>query len=117
MKQLLGLAVLVFFFTLPAHAQSGGSIAGGSLFGSSFHTLPSYPPARLISTGISGTDEDFVPSAFVAYEQAIAEGRAAITAEAKTVAKAASENKSAPKPRAKFAMVQDGEGNVMILSR
>jgi hypothetical protein len=117
MKRFLGLAALVFFFTLPAHAQLGGAISGGSLFGSSFHTLPSYPSAKFVSTGVSGTEADFVPSAFVTYDQAIAQGKAAIKAETKSVARAASENSSAIKPRAKFAMVQDGEGNVVIVSR
>jgi hypothetical protein len=117
MKRLLGLAVLALCLGVPAHAQIGGSVGGGSLTGSNFRALPNYPPTKFAVTGISGTTGDFIPSAFVAYDQAIAEGKAAVTAKTESVAKVAADNSSTQKPRAKFAMVQDANGNAILVSR
>ncbi len=126
MKRFLGLAVLALGFALPAHAQlSGGSVGSGtSLSGSgglngavSCHTLPSYPPANLAMIVISGTANSFIPSGFVSYEQAVAEGRAALSAKARSLAEAAEENSNSQKARAKFALVQDAKGEAVIVSR
>jgi hypothetical protein len=124
MKRLLGLVVLALGLALPAHAQFlGGSIGGGSSLnnaggssGGGFHASMSQP-TRFATTGVSGTEADFIPSAFVSYDQAIAVGKAALAEKAKTVVNAAAENSDRQKPRAKLAMVQDANGNVILVSR
>lgn len=124
MKRFLLLGVFTLGLALPAHAQfggqsvgSGGSLSsGGGINGGGSH-LASVPPAQFATTGVSGNEAEFIPSAFLAYDQAIAAGEKALAAKSKSVAKVASENSAAQKPRAKFAMVQDCNGNPIIVSR
>jgi hypothetical protein len=118
MKRFLCLAVLALGLALPARAQFGGqSVGSGSSLnsGSVSHSLPSVSPTQFATNGFSGTESDFVPTAFVAYDQAIAAGNVALAAKAKSVAKAAAENNSAQKTPAKFAMMQDANGDAIIV--
>jgi hypothetical protein len=98
MKRLLGLAILALGLAVPAHAQfagnsvgaagsigSGGGLNGG---GSSSHMI-SYPRAVFATAIVSGTDIDFKPSAFVSYDVAVAEGRAALAFRERSVVEVA----------------------------
>lgn len=115
MKRILGVAVLILWFAVRAHAQSiGGSIGGGGGLGhASFHTLPSAPRAHFKVLVMRG-GPDFEPSSFAPYEQALAQGRAALAAEAKTLAEIARENSSVPKPRARLVILQDDQGRAIL---
>jgi hypothetical protein len=62
----------------------------------------------------SGTPADFVPSVFVTYDRAMAQGRAALAAGNKSVAEVAAENKTVSRMKARFALVQDGSGKAVI---
>lgn len=138
MKRVLGVMVLILGFSIPAHAQasrgtvpaSGGSggmtTGGGGGFGGSgsgdsggmsgvnFHTLPSIPPANLPSVEVSGTKADFVPSTFLPFDQAVAEGQAVLDAQHKSVAQAAAENSRANRAKAKAAIIENGAGDAVI---
>ncbi|MGA2509591.1 MAG: hypothetical protein ABSG27_05125 [Candidatus Acidiferrales bacterium] len=124
MKKILGLAVLALGLAVPAHAQFlGASVGSGSNVGSGggvgsvvFHVLPSVPPAHFAIVYVTGTDS-FTPSAFVAYDQAVAEGIAALNLKEKSVAEVAAENSVAHAPRAKLAFVQNSAGDAVIVSR
>ncbi len=124
MKKILGLAVLALGLAVPAHAQflgntvgSGGNVGGvGGLSGVAFRALPSVPPAHFAIVYVTGTDS-FTPSAFVAYDQAVAEGIAALNLKEKSVAEVAAENNAAHAPRAKLAFVQNSAGDAVIVSR
>jgi hypothetical protein len=124
MKRFLVLAGFVLILTFPAHAQLGGlSVTGGGSIGNgggingNNASLPSYPRANFATNAFSGTEADFIPSAFLAYDQAIAAGREALAAKAITVAGAATEATGATKPRAKLAIVQDANGDPVIVPR
>ncbi|MGA8873078.1 MAG: hypothetical protein WA434_08650 [Candidatus Acidiferrales bacterium] len=137
MKRFLGLAVLIFGLSIPAHGQSArgamvGGIAGGALsngagggggYGgsgggiggsTSFHTLPSIPPARLPSTAVSGSDATFVPSTFLPYNQAIAAGEAILDAQHESVAEAAAKNSLVHRLPAKATIIENAIGNPVI---
>jgi hypothetical protein len=138
MKRLVGLAVFGLFLIAPARAQSripfgagsnyappmngGGSGSGGSGFGSSIggDTSGSRPPhvtTQFDGKAVSGTEADFVPSAFLSFDQAVKAGRAVLDRENKSLVQAAEENTNSEKPRAKFALVQDANGNAILESR
>ncbi|HXJ16853.1 MAG TPA: hypothetical protein VNM68_06610 [Candidatus Polarisedimenticolia bacterium] len=114
MKRILGVAVLILWFAVPAHAQYfGTSLGGGSLGHVSFHTLPSVPPAQFEVRAVSG-GADFVPSSYVPYEQALAEGRAALAARTKTLAEITRENSVVPRVKARLILVQDDHGRAIL---
>jgi hypothetical protein len=126
MKKFMGLAVLVLGLAGSAHAQiSGSNIGGSGTIGSgggigvarAFPGLASYPRATFATILVSGTDTEFKPSAFLSYDQAVAEGRAALAYKAKTVAEVAAESNSERKTRAKLALVQNANGTVDIVSQ
>lgn len=116
MKRILGIAVLILWFAVPAHAQSfSGSVVGGVGIGKvNFPTVPNYPPAHFEVRAVSGTAADFVPSSFASYEQALAEGRAALAVRAKTLGEIARENSSTPRVKARLVLVQDDHGNAVL---
>ena len=115
MKRILGVAVLILSFAGPAHAQLfGNSLGRGTLGHVTFHTLPSTPPAHFDVRAVSG-GADFVPSSYASYEQALAEGRAALAEQAKTLAEIARENNSVPKARARLVLVQDDYGRAVLV--
>jgi hypothetical protein len=115
MKRILVIAVLILWFAVPAHAQSfSGSVVGGVGIGKvNFPIVPNYPPAHFEVRAVSG-GADFVPSSFASYEQALAEGRAALAVRAKTLGEIARENSSTPRARARLVLVQDDHGNAVL---
>jgi hypothetical protein len=114
MKRILGITVLILWFAVPAHAQWVGSSFGGSLGHVTFHTLPSIPPAHFEVRAVSG-GADFVPSSYASYEEALAEGRAALAEQAKTLAEIAREYNSVPKAKARLVLVQDDHGTAVLI--
>jgi hypothetical protein len=139
MKRFLGLMVLIFGLSIPAHGQSqrgGAAMAGGPAGGAvsngggggggaegtgggmtgptSFHTLPSIAPANLRSTAVSGSDATFVPSSFLPYSEAIAAGKSVLDEQHRSVAEAAAENNREHRSKAKAAIVENAAGDPVI---
>ncbi|HTR46348.1 MAG TPA: hypothetical protein VMM16_03040 [Verrucomicrobiae bacterium] len=134
MKRFLGLTILAAGLAMPAHAQShapagaaggpssanssggGGGYGGG--WGSSGGTrLTQYPLAHFAVTSVSGSQQDYVPSTFVAYNQAISHGQEILDAPPKTVAEAARENSIARMQKARVVVVQGPNGEMVVTSR
>lgn len=138
MKRFLSLTILAAGLAIPAHAQTphgvsaggganpltfsggggggygGGGVGGGSSSGS---RLPSCPRAQFSVSAVSGTQQDYVPSTFVSYDKALAEGRDVLAAPPKTVAEVAHEQAIGRAEKAKLALVQDSRGNAIIVVR
>jgi hypothetical protein len=133
MKRLLGLAVLTVGLAVPAHAQApramavgmtpspttsgggGGGFGGGSSCGGG--KLTSYPVARFNVTSVSGSQQDYIPSTFVSYDEAVAAGRAILNAPPKSLDEVARETSTNRRETAKLALVQDANGNAIIQPR
>ena len=130
MKKLIGVVALVLLSSLPAHAQARGPAVGsssssisqgggaggagtGSVGGSGNSRLPGYPPTSFAVSAVSGGDPSFAPSTFLSFDQAVAEGKAIIAADQKSLAQTAAENSATPKATAKVTFVQDAEGKVI----
>jgi len=96
-------------------SYSGGGGAGGLGSSGSGH-LPSYPLAQFAVNAVSGTNEEFTPSTFLTFEQAIAAGKAAMP-DTRPLGEVAQENSDAQKAKAKIAFVQDASGNVIAVPR
>jgi hypothetical protein len=136
-KRFLGLAILGMGLAVPAHAQvshgfaAGGAAsplnlnnAGGGGFGSGLGgnsmgrgKLTDYPKARFGVASVSGTQHDYVPSTFVSYDKALAEGRAVLATPPQSPAEAARQQVTAHTEKAKLALVQDDYGNAVIVPR
>ncbi|HTW24479.1 MAG TPA: hypothetical protein VMD78_12820 [Candidatus Baltobacteraceae bacterium] len=131
MKRFLGLTVLIFGLSVPAHAQAkavggmtggagggmfqgGGGAMGGVESTPTFRTLPVVPAASLPSSYVSGTNFDFEPSTFLPYSQAIAVGQAILDETHKSVAEVAAENSREHRMRAKTAIIENAAGDVVI---
>ena len=114
MKRILVLGVLILGCSVSAHAQGFGGSLGGSLNGPSFPTLVSTPPAHFAVSRVGGTDADFIPSSFRSFDQAVAEGKAILAAQARTLVQIAEENSKAQKAKARLVIVQDASGNVIL---
>lgn len=114
MKRILFLSVLMLGCSASAHAQYFGGMIGGPLSAPIVPTPMSVPPTHFAVSHVSGTDADFIPSSFRTFEQAVAEGRAALAAQARTLAQIADENSKTQKTKAKLAIVQDASGNVIL---
>jgi hypothetical protein len=138
MKKILGIAILGVIFAVPAHAQhsmaavagpngpgyieggtagSGGTGGGGAGGKSSFHTLPQTAPKQFDTIGVSGTESEFVPSSWTQFEQGLAEGRALLATQRKTLGEIADENRLVEKPKAKLTIIQDANGRAIIQRR
>jgi hypothetical protein len=142
MNKLLSLAIFGVLFSVPAYAQRGmsaglgpngvgyapggmagsGGGSGGGYGGSSngsvtFHTLPEEPPAHFNVIEVSGTSDGFVPSSWTQFAQGLAQGRALLATRQKSLGEVAAENRHAEKPKAKFEIVQDASGKVVIQRR
>ncbi len=132
MKKFLGISAIVFLCAIPAHAQGkftggsagslnntgplsfGGGGMGGSVSSNTSH-LPDYPRARFSTAAVTG-DSSFLPSSFMTFEQAVAEGIAE-SAPGKSIAQAAADNQAATKAKARVEFVQDHSGNVIPVTR
>jgi hypothetical protein len=130
MKQAVAVAAFIlFFFAIPAHAQrraggaAGSSSAqltgggGGGFSGGSTAMLPDYPSAHFNMREFSGSEGSFIPSGYVPFDRAVAQGQAILDAEEKTPAEAAAATSIAAKPRAKVAVVQDVNGDPIVIKQ
>lgn len=125
MKWLLGLGVLILGVSLPARAQSnaygGGSISGigalngiGGLSHVTFPVLTGRSEPAYENRSAHGSAAEFVPSTYIPYEQALAQGQAALVPDSKPkpLAQVAAEYRSAKRATAKLAIVQDAQGRI-----
>jgi hypothetical protein len=129
MIKLTGAAVLVLAFA--AVAQAGGNSAhftawpspyvqvgvggtgGGEMRGTG--TLMHVPPARFAVREVSGKASDYIPSTFVSYNSAVAEGEASQAAQP-LKASTQESGKAAPK-NSTIQIVQKKDGDVAIQKR
>jgi hypothetical protein len=136
MKRLIGLAVLAVGLVVPTHAQTvhaaagggaanslasggggwggGGGLSGGFTAGA---PLAHYPLTRFSMTSVSGSQQEFVPSVFVSYDKAVAEGQNLLDTPPLTVAEAARRQGNTHSEKAKIALVQDNNGKAVTVSR
>lgn len=127
MKRAIGVAAFILFFAIPAHAQAGSSSSahatqgggggGGGFSGGGTGRLPAQPRAHFKMSAVSGSDRSFIPSGYLPFDRAVAEGQAIIDAEKKTPAEAAAATSIVPKPRAKVAVVQDANGDPIVIKQ
>lgn len=129
MKLIIGATFLILIFSASAFGQSFGTYgyigsgpslnSGASLnsrsgfTGVGTHTLYSTPEPRFHMTVVNGSSNDFIPSTFVPFEQAVAQGRAALATKPKTLAEVAAEYRATKKPKAEVAFVQDDSGRAI----
>lgn len=129
MKRAIGVAAFILFFAIPAHAQAGssgsarptqnGGGGGGGGFGGGGGTgpLPVRPPAHFKMSAVTGSDASFIPSGYLPFDRAVAEGQAILDAEKRTPAEAAAATSIVPKPHAKVAVVQDANGDPIVIKQ
>jgi hypothetical protein len=128
MKRAIGVAAFILFFAIPAHAQKDGSPAGGSSsaqatsggggFGGGGASRPTaYPRAHFKMSEVSGSDASFIPSGYLPFDRAVAEGQAILDAEKRTPAEAAAATSIVPKPHAKVSVVQDANGDPIVIKQ
>jgi hypothetical protein len=129
MKRAIGVTVFILFFAIPAHAQAGssgsaratqsGGGGGGGGFGGGGTTgpLPSHPRAHFKMSEVSGANGSFIPSGYLPFDRAVAEGQAILDAEKKTPAEAAAAASIVPKPHAKVAVVQAANGDPIVIKQ
>ncbi len=135
MNKILSLAIVGAFLAIPAHAQrsmasalgpngpgyglgggsssggAGSSVGGGSV---SFHTLPPVPSPNFQIMDVSGVSSEFVPSSWTQFENGLAQGRAQLALERRTLGEVAAEYRRVQKPKAKLAIIQDAFGNAIV---
>lgn len=139
MNRFLGLVILTAGLALPAHAQAsrgtsgagvsgmtasnttstggGGGYSGGG-FGSGAGSRPTrYPVTQFGVASVSGSLQDFIPSTFLAYDKALATGRDILANPPKTVAEAAHNQEYSGTQKARIALIQDANGNPVIVAR
>jgi hypothetical protein len=131
MKKILGIAAIVLFSSIPAHAQraagsaagssssaaltfGGGSAGGGGIASDAGH-LPVYSRAEFATVAFGG-DPSFAPSSFMTFENAVKEGIAE-SGPGRTVAQAAADNQAVPREKSRVEFVQDHSGNVIPVAR
>jgi hypothetical protein len=66
---------------------------------------------------VSGSDATFIPSGYLPFERAVAEGQAILDAQKKTPAEAAAASSIVPKPHAKVAVVQGANGDPIVIKQ
>jgi hypothetical protein len=129
LKSIMALMVVLFVFSIPAHAQagsavsnnrtsggggtSGGAAGGGSV---SFPTPTHNPTTQFQMTAASGSS-DYVPSTYVAFDKAVTAGQSALAAKPQTVVEAAQTNKQTKGADSDYLIVQDKHGNLVEESR
>jgi hypothetical protein len=119
MLAVAGFVVMSAAFAAPAHAQIGptlnnasGLSSSGSLnsegsWTSSSHT-PDLPSVSFRGTSARGTE--YIPSTYVPYDKALAEGREIRMEKPKTIAEVAVENRGVARPKARILVVGDARG-------
>ena len=120
MKYIFGFAAFVLLSSLPAYAQrpAGGGVGYGGAIGGGTSRLPVYSPTNFQAVYVTGADNyDFSPSTFRSYDQAVKEGQAALAERAKTIAEVAKDSRKSERPKAKFTIEQDANGNAVIEPR
>lgn len=129
MKRAIGVAAFLLFFAIPAHAQAGSSSSarpaqsggggggGGMGGGGSTGPLPTYPRAHFKMSEVSGSNGSFVPSGYLPFDRAVAQGQAILDAEKRTPAEAASAASIVPKPHAKVTIVQAANGDPIVIKQ
>jgi hypothetical protein len=127
MKRAIGIAAFILFFAIPAHAQAGSSASarvnqgggGGGFSGGGAGTgaLPNHPRAQFKMSAVSGSDSSFIPSGYLPFDSAVAEGQAILDAEKKTPAEAAAAESIVPKPHAKVVVVQAANGDPIVIKQ
>jgi hypothetical protein len=129
MIKVMGAAVLVLAFAAAAQAggrtsphftawpttytQSGGAGIGGGGTGGSGAILH-IPPARFATVEVSGSASDYIPSTFVSYNSAVAEGKASLSARPEPLGTSAQENSDSPARKARIQIVQKQNGELAI---
>jgi hypothetical protein len=80
--------------------------------------LPSYAPHAYTVTSVSGNAEDYTPSTFLPFDEAVAEGTATY-APPKTVAEVAADMRAQKEARekAKVIVEQDTRGKVVVVNK
>jgi hypothetical protein len=139
MNRFFALMILTAGLALPAHAQasrgtSGAGVSGmtastttnsgggggysGSGFGSGGGSRPTrYPVTQFGVASVSGSLQDFTPSTFLAYDKALATGRDILANPPKTVVEAAHNQVNSGTQKARIALIQDANGNPIIVVR
>ncbi|HVB86221.1 MAG TPA: hypothetical protein VNK23_06090 [Candidatus Dormibacteraeota bacterium] len=103
---------------LLTYSAGGGAGFGGEGAGpTNFNTLPHIPPARFQATAVSGNSNDFVPSTFVPYKIAVAEGRWILAETPRSLGEFARSYDASSRAKAKFELVQDHHGHPVIRRR
>jgi hypothetical protein len=136
MRKALGIVAMALLFAIPAHAQGrggfgasagggpngspttagGGGAGSGVAGGASRAQIPAYARAQFATAAFSGGDPSYAPSSFLAFEQAVQEGKLE-SAPQKSVAQVATQNLAAIKAKSRVAFVQDTGGRVVPLPR
>ena len=98
----LGIALLLLLFAIPAHAQrtgalpsattnSGGGGYGGSMGSADFSDSNHIPQTQFSVVIAHGSAQDYVPSTFMCFTQAVKIGEAALAYQEKTLGELARE--------------------------
>lgn len=136
---ILGIAAIGLTLALPAYAQmphsgggmatpvgpgsgGGGGYSGGGGGGSAdtpVDKLPAYARSCFCVASVSGTKMDYVPSTFVSYDKAVADGKTINSTPAPTVAEAARAQREAAAnaEKSKFTVVQNDYGYPIVVPR
>jgi hypothetical protein len=129
MKRAIGVAAFILFFALPAHAQRGGAGSaagprfagggggGGGFSGGSMGSIHASRPTQFKMTEVHGSKTSFVPSGYLPFDVAVAEGQAILDAQKRSPAEAAAASSIVPKPHAKVAVVQDANGDPIVIQQ
>lgn len=128
MIKIAGAAVLVLGFAAVAQAGGGGAhftassntltqgggagIGGGAAGGSG--TVLHVPPTRFATREVSGNSSDYIPSTFVSYNSAVAEGSAPVAARPKPLEMSAQKSGKPTVRSATIQIVQKQDGRLAI---
>jgi len=133
--RIAGAVALVLGFAVSAQAQGaragGAQVAsllnysggGGAGFGgggtgvSNFHILAHIPPAHFVGATLTGDAHGFVPSTFVPYKIAVAEGRLLVSATPESLGQFARDCDATTRTKAKLELVQDHYGYPVVRRR
>jgi hypothetical protein len=90
----------------------GAGIGGGSIGGSG--AILHVPPTRFAMRAVSGSASEYIPSTFMAYDSAVAEGKASIAARPEPLGTFAEESIKPAAKNAKLQIVQKQDGGLTI---